>query len=188
MNLALLFGMAFAGSLHCAGMCGPLALLSGRRFALYVLGKTSTYVFLGAVAGALGHTVSAALGARVLFLGAGAMLLAAALDALGVLRWTAPSRVFALVARNGGALLLGAANGLVPCPLTLAFVAVAAGTASPISGAGVMVVLGLVSAAPLAACAFAGWRLRRFPAVSGAVMVAVAAVMLWRGFAAAGCH
>ncbi|MEY3966136.1 MAG: hypothetical protein RL263_1305 [Bacteroidota bacterium] len=46
-----------AGSMHCVGMCGPLALLlPGGAFsvtAVYHLGRTATYVILGVLAGAL---------------------------------------------------------------------------------------------------------------------------------------
>lgn len=46
-----------AGSLHCVGMCGPLAiLLPGGNFsvtAIYHLGRTTTYVILGVLVGAL---------------------------------------------------------------------------------------------------------------------------------------
>lgn len=46
-----------AGSLHCVGMCGPLALLlPGGTFsvtAFYHLGRTLTYVILGVLVGAL---------------------------------------------------------------------------------------------------------------------------------------
>ena len=47
-QLWMLGGMGLAGSLHCAGMCGPLAALAagGRRawleFPLYLAGKAST--------------------------------------------------------------------------------------------------------------------------------------------------
>jgi sulfite exporter TauE/SafE len=79
-HLWMLAGMGLAGSLHCAGMCGPLAALaaSGRRawleFPLYLIGKASAYIFLGTLVGALGeHLLRAAplgLGARALALGA----------------------------------------------------------------------------------------------------------------------
>jgi sulfite exporter TauE/SafE len=188
MSVLVALGIAVSGTVHCAGMCGPLAMLAGRRFGLYLLGKTSTYLFLGALAGALGETVSALAGPRPLYLGGAALLVVAALDSFGYFRWPLPSRLLAVVAHNGGALLLGAANGLVPCPLTMAFITMAASTASPVSGAALMLILSFTSAVPLAACAFAGRRLKRFPAATGLVMIGVAVLMLWRGLAAGSCH
>jgi len=59
------FLMGFVGSLHCAGMCGPLTLLlpqdtkrrsqfiNGRI--LYNLGRILTYTFLGLTIGYLGQ-------------------------------------------------------------------------------------------------------------------------------------
>jgi sulfite exporter TauE/SafE len=211
--LTLLFTMGLAGGLHCAGMCGPLALLAavghGRllSMALYLTGKTSSYVLLGALAGALGETLLRAaplgLGSRLLALGAGLLLLVVALESLGILRkfplglaWlTAASGVLTRLAREGGAtgkLLLGSANGLFPCPMTYGFLALAAASGSPIWGAATMLVLGLTSALPLALCALIGYRLtglRKFPLLSGSVMLVVGALVLYRGLAVTPpCH
>ncbi|ANH81325.1 hypothetical protein A8C56_10315 [Niabella ginsenosidivorans] len=58
-------GLGMAGSLHCVGMCGPLALSlplshTGRigrvvSILLYNLGRTATYFLLGTLLGLLGH-------------------------------------------------------------------------------------------------------------------------------------
>jgi sulfite exporter TauE/SafE len=81
---ALLLGLL--GSLHCLGMCGPLALAlpvrpgTGRgglvagRLA-YNLGRAVTYSLLGAVVGLLGHGLRLAGLQRALSLGAGAVIL-----------------------------------------------------------------------------------------------------------------
>lgn len=63
----LVFGLIT--SFHCAGMCGPIAValplhgnsLSQKLFGgvLYNLGRTTTYVFLGAIFGLLGQGISA---------------------------------------------------------------------------------------------------------------------------------
>jgi len=206
-TLAMLFGMGLAGGLHCAGMCGPLALLAtaGRRrlvsIGLYLTGKTSSYALLGALAGALGETVLRAaplgLGSRLLAWSAGLLLLLVALESLGVLRklplglgWlTAASGFLTSLAKEGGAtgkLLLGSANGLLPCPMTYGFLALAAASGSPVEGAATMLVLGITSALPLAACVLVGHRLtglKKFPAVTGLVILAVGLLVVYRGFA-----
>lgn len=51
---------SFVGSLHCAGMCGPIALGTSPRpatQAAYHLGRGLLYVTFGALGGALGRTV-----------------------------------------------------------------------------------------------------------------------------------
>ena len=61
------FILGLVGSLHCAGMCGPLALAlpgaatSSTRFALgrvaYNLGRITTYCVLGMIFGLFGKTL-----------------------------------------------------------------------------------------------------------------------------------
>lgn len=158
---------SLAGSLHCAGMCGPLVLFYAgsdgdpaavrRGHLAYNLGRLAAYLALGAVAGALGAAVELT-GALAGFAGATA-LVGGALVALwgvhGLLvawgarlpRMTAPARWRALPARfasrlrglpvAGRAGALGLLSGLLPCGWLWAFVAVAATTGSPAAGAGV---------------------------------------------------
>lgn len=62
--------LGFAGSLHCVGMCGPIALsmpvyrLNGASFGwgilVYFLGKTFSYMTLGAMFGLLGRQLALA--------------------------------------------------------------------------------------------------------------------------------
>lgn len=99
-----LLALALAGSLHCAGMCGPFVLTLGwrpagsarpmARMVLYVLGKCAAYVLLTLIvalgAGAmskelLGGSEHALHAARsVLAWSAGAVMIVAGLAALGV--------------------------------------------------------------------------------------------------------
>jgi uncharacterized protein len=207
LNLPLLFLMGISGSLHCAGMCGPLAALAGARgLPLYLVGKTSSYLLLGALAGALGESaLHFSAGARVLAIGAGALLLLTGLHSLGVLRDSmvgvgvlarAAGAIASLAGQgSAGNLVLGTANGFLPCPMTYAFVAMAAATASPLQGAATMLVLGITTAVPLTISALAARRILRrvpLPLVSGALMLLAAAVTIYRGFAGAhgapACH
>ena len=205
MNLLLLFLMGISGSLHCAGMCGPLAaLVGGRGLPLYLAGKTSSYLLLGALAGALGESVLhfGAGAERVLAIGAGALLLLVGLHSLGVIRdsmvgvgvLSRAAGAIASLAGQGaaGKLVLGTANGFLPCPMTYAFVAMAAATASPLEGAATMLILGITTAVPLTVSALAARRILRgipLPLLSGALMLLAAAVTIYRGFAGAPtCH
>ena len=86
MDLLTAFILGLVGSLHCAGMCGPLALalphpggsatrFFASRFA-YNLGRVITYIFIGICFGSLGRSLvlaglqcwtSISLGALLLF-------------------------------------------------------------------------------------------------------------------------
>jgi len=164
-----------AATPHCAGMCGafPVHLsASGRgrplaRHLLYLAGKALTYAFIGAIAGMLGHWVtrtSAAVRYQNLFtyvLG-GAMMLFG-LTMLGAFsRIRLPIRgvqetglfrdVYATFFQSPGraaALLLGAATGFLPCPITLSWAAVAAATHSVARGMLAMVGLSVGTSAVL---------------------------------------
>lgn len=78
---ALVLGLA--GSLHCAGMCGPLALAlpaSGNRGTfitgrlLYNGGRVLTYALLGALFGAVGGALHLAGLQQALALGVGGLM------------------------------------------------------------------------------------------------------------------
>lgn len=210
MELLALLAMGMAGSLHCAAMCGGLALLvsGGKRpgagLAFYLAGKTWTYVMLGAAAGALGRGILDAApvemaGRSLAILGA-AGLIVAVLQSVG---WAPEIRlgrhagaVLAALSRERsgpGRLLLGAANGLLPCPMVLAFAALAAASGSPLRGSLVMAILGLTSAVPLAVTALAGRRIAAWagqPARAAGIllMLGMAALLTYRGLAPGLCH
>ncbi len=202
-SLPVLLAMGFAGTPHCAAMCGGIAALAtgsrvGRLLA-YLAGKTGIYLFLGTLVGAAGETLLKAApfhaGSRVLAVCAGAVLFLAGLGSLRIVRlgesgfaWPSLVRPLARLAGEGapGALIIGAANALLPCPITLSFLALAAGTGSPVWGAATLLVLALTSAALLAACGLLGYRLgrwRAFPArtLAGALMLVMAAMTVYRG-------
>ena len=149
-----MFMLGLLGSGHCIGMCGPLIFaFPGRsgRFAphlFYHLGRTATYVVLGAVMGALGAGVTgtaAALGAdppagilrlrAAVGLGAAVFLFVFGLARLGIFaepRWlavAAPDRIPGFGRMVRAALRrarpvpmtgLGLVMGLLPCGLSFA--------------------------------------------------------------------
>ncbi|MFP4227573.1 MAG: sulfite exporter TauE/SafE family protein [Salinivenus sp.] len=178
----------FLGSLHCVGMCGPLALsLPGRdasrlRFLLerllYNLGRAMTYTALGGMVGAAGRLVSLAGAQQVLSVGVGVLFLLVA-----AVPWVsrrvqrveqAPSaflqRIMAPIGtlyRRGGTgslFVVGLLNGLLPCGFVYAGLATAltAGTAA-------------------ASMLFmAGFGLGTFPALLGVSLVGRVAGAAWR--------
>jgi sulfite exporter TauE/SafE len=142
---ALLLGLM--GSLHCAGMCGPLVLLtpvkgSSRTAivlsrALYHTGRIAMYAGLGLIFGLIGESILVAGSQRWLSLGVGVLMLVVLFAPLpfGKKAWRIPM----LIKSRFGKLLreptwtsifaLGVTNGLLPCGLVYmaATAAIAAG-------------------------------------------------------------
>jgi uncharacterized protein len=158
---ALLLGLV--GSLHCAGMCGPLALAlphaggSPLAFGLgriaYNLGRITAYGFLGLAFGLLGQTVALAGCQRWASLAAGAAILLTLVPgsrhSLGrpVFQWVAflKSGLSSLLQhRTLSALyLLGILNGFLPCGLAYVACAGAVALGSALSGVSYMLAFGL---------------------------------------------
>lgn len=162
-------GASVLGSVHCAAMCGPFATLvsdssaaTGARTRLqlaYQGGRLLSYTALGAVAGGAGKALDlagaaaglgelAAVGAGVLLLvwGMSAMLETQGIRWLNLHRALPPFLVRFLASlrqrpSTGRAVALGLATALLPCGWLYAFALAAAGTASPLQGALVMLAL-----------------------------------------------
>ena len=202
------FLLGLAGSLHCAGMCGPLALAlphPGRGMAgfvggrlLYQLGRVLTYAGLGAAAGALGHSLSMAGVQRWVSLAAGALVLSGlaaaawATPAAWLGRWTLRVKGWlgwGLRRRTLGSLcVLGMVNGLLPCGLVYAAAALAATAGGPVAGIGTMVAFGLGTVPVMLGLGLGGralpvaWRLR-LSALTPATLGVVGLLLVLRGLA-----
>lgn len=142
-ELPLLFSMGLLGGLHCIGMCGGLvgALALGRPgiwwsgLAVYQLGRVTSYMLLGLVAGLAGLSLLHVWGASMqslLALLAGIVMLLFGLNLAGLMpdvlaRATNKvatvlglSRLAYELSRHGrlhGWFTLGMANGFLPCGL-----------------------------------------------------------------------
>lgn len=165
--ITLLLGVFVAslvGSVHCIAMCGPLAGMHGgartlRLALIHALGRLTTYVALGVLAGLVGRAVDlagrlasvqrvAAIVAAVVIFGWGVLSIAVALG------WRHEAHLQGVLFRRGlvqlrrrppaaRAWLVGVLTGLLPCGWLWAFVVSAAGTATPLAGAAVMTVFWL---------------------------------------------
>jgi hypothetical protein len=204
---ALVLGLA--GSLHCAGMCGPLALAlpaggGGRaRFVAgrlaYNGGRLATYAALGAALGLAGRSLALAGVQRGVSVAAGLLLIAgvwllphaagAAGPAWRVVGWL--KRALAGLLRRPGlpALgLLGLLNGLLPCGLVYAAGAASLAAGGAGAGALYMVVFGLGTVPMMLGLGLGGrafpvaWRLRLTAAVPAVVGV-VGGLLVLRGLA-----
>lgn len=183
----IIFTMGLFGALHCVGMCGGLIGACAMRcgggagFTLrYNAGRVLTYTALGAAlglaGGAFAHTGWFAGLRDWVPVIAGAFMILIGLDLLGVLPGRngrgpvfLPAHVLDRIfgKKTPPALLLGMANGLVPCGLVYAAGVKAASTGDPASGALVMAALGAGTFVPmLAVGTLAALASRRGPAGS----------------------
>ena len=170
------FLIGLVGSLHCAGMCGPLALALptiGDARSAYVLGRVAynagriiTYCVLGIVFGLAGYTllvaglqrwVSIALGLALLLglLASRRLALAQPVtSAVNLLK----SGMSALLRRRSlaGLALLGLLNGLLPCGLVYVACAGAAATGGVLAGATYMTAFGIGTVPMMLAISLSG--------------------------------
>ena len=213
----ILAGLAFGalGSVHCVGMCGPLALslpgadrLPGRFLVerlLYNGGRVITYAVLGGLVGLVGRVVSLAGFQQVLSVGIGtAMVLVA------IVPWVsrqvrrleqAPSaflrRVTAPIGtlyRSGGPaamLLIGLLNGLLPCGFVYAALATAVTAGDPLASMTFMAAFGvgtgpaMLGVSLLGRLASTAWR-TRLQRWMPAGLAAVGLLLIVRGLALGG--
>lgn len=161
------FAIGLFGSLHCIGMCGPIAIalplpntsnisfIGGRL--LYNIGRVLTYSFLGAVFGLLGSRfviagfqqgISIVLGLIILIV----VLLPSRYKVKVtqhpfILKLTSPIKEsIGLLFKKGtfsSMFLIGVLNGLLPCGLVYVALAGAIASGDALSGSAVMILFGL---------------------------------------------
>lgn len=186
------FVAGLATSLHCVGMCGPVACslmsLKGQEedpqttAALYHVGRLLSYAGLGAVAGALGKWPLTGLThspAMILPWLLAAVLLAMACGFTVKLprpvflkKWSLRTRMkLCRIPARRGALALGLATPLLPCGPLYLMIAIALASGSAVRGTEFMLAfaLGTVPLLWLAQHQFHVWRHRLTPPVMSRV-------------------
>ncbi len=167
MELWTAFIVGLFGSLHCAGMCGPIALAlpttAGSKLRLilgrllYNIGRIVSYMTLGAIFGLLGQTISLAGLQQALSIGLGLILLVGVFMPLGLSRQLSAVPFFAMMTvkvrsilqtlfrvRSYESLLaIGFLNGLLPCGFVYVGLAGATSTGSILKGMAYMMLFGL---------------------------------------------
>jgi len=164
--LATAFVLGAAGSAHCIGMCGPIALAvpspgngwRARLMSTLILngGRVSTYALLGALFGAFGTGLRLAGLQQSVSIIAGAVLLLSVIVPGLLERWSPTGRLSLWIGRLRGALarnlkrtapeavfFTGALNGLLPCGLVYAAAIGAAAMGTMQHGALFMMLFGL---------------------------------------------
>lgn len=157
--------LGLMGSMHCIGMCGPIALslpLRGHNLGqklggglLYNIGRTTTYGVMGLFFGLIGQSFSMLGFQQGISITMGSTMIATVVLPLlfknqfkvNIDSLTAPVRraIQRLFQDRSfkGLFLIGLANGLLPCGLVYLAIAGAIGTGSAPLGALFMIVFGL---------------------------------------------
>lgn len=178
------FTLGAAGSLHCVGMCGPLSLAlpvshlskSQKFFSLllYQFGRVITYSLIGLIFGLAGRRIyisgyqqwfSIGLGIVVLLLAALYFFRRYTIH-LGFLNrfYTAVQKLIGKILKTAGSpfsfLLMGLANGLLPCGLVYVAVAATLSFTEVFHSIGFMAMFGLGTLPAMMLVAYAGQRLK----------------------------
>ena len=202
--------LGLAGSVHCAGMCGPLviALIRGssravlvRRVSIYHAARICTYALLGIPAGYAARVTSFGLFGRTVAFTGGILLVAVAAGALFSRHARPVSQSWSIVVVRAGAIAakltrqhphlgpmaLGVVNGLLPCGLVYAAVATAATTGTV--NAAVMFMIGfgagtvpLFFAISVSAAAVPSGIRQRVRFLAPALMAAAGLLLIVRAF------
>lgn len=202
----LALSMGLISSIHCIGMCGPIALAipvrtesKWRRLAgslIYNTGRTFTYGCLGMIVGTIGTSLSWLGFLRYGSVIIGGLMLGSVLWPAAVTRhmhfpafWT--QIVAGLKQRMGkalkqgnpsGTLVLGMLNGLIPCGLVYMALVSSVATGSVVGGGIFMLLFGLGTIPAMAGIGLAGQLLTpalrtRFRKLTP-VLIAVAGIWL----------
>ncbi len=157
------FLLGLLGSLHCVGMCGPLAMalpdpaVSNTRFVfgrlLYNLGRAVTYAMMGLIFGLIGYGLHLTGIQQIVSIAIGVLILINAIPAFARINshWQKPvvSKLKAILApmfqktAASGLFIIGLLNGLLPCGFVYMGIAGAILTGSAIKGASFMFLFGL---------------------------------------------
>jgi uncharacterized protein len=161
------FMLGLAGSVHCAGMCGPLLLAvpmdaaTRRRvlldWGIYHSGRIAMYACLGGLLGITGQGLALLGGQQMLSLVSGVLMLGMALWWWRIEQWMSSvgwfraltdrikNRMGRLLRQHSGSSLfgLGVLNGLLPCGMVYTALAGAISTTHAWGGAVFMALFGL---------------------------------------------
>lgn len=206
MELWTAFVLGLMGSLHCAGMCGPIALAlpssASNRTAFLVgrglnqLGRIAVYVLLGVISGLVGKTLVLAGVQQGLSIGLGILMLIAVFTtqlapwSSRMTRWVGwVKSSLARYLKQGTPVSLaamGAMNGLLPCGLVYVACGGAASTGSVGEGMAYMALFGLGTVPMMLSISLAGRSIPmgvrlRLQSVVPACLVLMGTLLILRG-------
>lgn len=208
MELWIAFTLGLAGSAHCAGMCGPLALalptggragvsLLANRLA-YNAGRVTTYGLLGVLFGLIGRSLALAGVQRWVSIALGVAILAGLFVAKARALTTKLALPVAWLKSALGRLIrrqtlasqyvFGVLNGLLPCGLVYIACVGAAATGGLLAGVQYMLFFGLGTVPMMLALSLAGQMLSpgfrlRLQRLIPVCLAVVAVLLILRGLA-----
>jgi uncharacterized protein len=225
-DLSLAFVLGLVSSLHCLQMCGPIVLSyslpmahqgAGRRqmlwaHAAYNGGRLTTYMLLGALAGALGGAAGL-VGEMAGFANAGRILAGVAMAGAGVVmlgfartgglvQIERPGLLRSFSRMIGGLITtptarskfrLGLLLGFLPCGLIYGALLKAVDTGALVPGALTMLAFGLGTAIALIGMGLVsgllGGRIGRWSnRLAAASLILIGVFLVYRGFTTPSCH
>lgn len=201
------FSIGLLGSLHCLGMCGPIALSlpvhqmpSTQKYLnvlLYNIGRAFTYAGMGALMGAFGTSLQLFGWQQKLSILAGVLMLVMGGIYLWRPQWLSTHRWSSFVSRSLGRQLqkdksyltffgIGILNGLLPCGMVYMALVTAFATGSILGGSMVMFFFGLGTLPLMASLMIsAQWVQPRFKNLFKKIMptwvIVMAVLMILRG-------
>ncbi|MDL5048875.1 sulfite exporter TauE/SafE family protein [Oscillatoria amoena NRMC-F 0135] len=204
------FILGLTGSLHCVGMCGPLALQVGatqknhvlRNRLLYNGGRIVTYTVLGLLVGMLGNLIEMSGWQGWFSIGVGALVLVVLFFGQ-IERWLLPrTTAFISTIKRGilhhlnrkntwSSVLLGVLNGFLPCGLVYAAIVLSLIQNTWMESALVMFVFGLGTVPALLVTVYTAHSLlRKIPVplqkIQHVFVAGMALIMIWRGISLEG--
>ena len=200
------FVLGLFGSLHCAGMCGPLALALPRNVrtasgyfvgrVAYNLGRISTYATLGLLFGLSGKIISLAGFQQTVSITLGVLLIVGLFASRKLALWKpvtllvnqVKSKMSGLLLRRSflSQLVLGLLNGLLPCGLVYVAAAGAVATSGLWRGAIYMAAFGAGTLPMMLAISLSGnlvpfrWRLKMIKAIPVSIFL-LGSLLILRG-------
>lgn len=204
------FTMGLLGSLHCLGMCGPIAMalpvrtrhvgLKFMKYMLYNTGRIITYSVIGILAGTVGSFFAFAGLQQFLSIVAGLLIILSVIIVYPPIQqaWltsiTSPFRnsikqgitYFFQHANGYNLVILGMLNGLLPCGMIYAALIGAVASGDAMNGALFMASFGLGTLPLMLTASFAGhiisskWRYR-LNQLTPVFALAVGALLILRG-------
>jgi sulfite exporter TauE/SafE len=204
---ALILG--FTGSLHCLGMCSPLAMtVTGQssrglvKRIVYNLGRILTYSIAGSIVAAIGFALIFFKIQNILTIGLGIILLIAGLSGVtqlkipfvtsAIARFSSRLRMYfsVFIQRKsyGAVFLLGSLNGLLPCGLSFIALSFCLSFDNPVDGFYFMMLFGAGTLPVLlGATSIFHWLVNRlhvsFAKISTAMLIVSGVLLIGRVFA-----
>ena len=179
------FLIGLAGSVHCIGMCGPLAAaVNGGRNMAYNTGRIFTYGLLGAVVSLVGMGLSLAGVQQVVSIVVGIAIL---LISVTRFKMFTPSFIlkFMMNVRSNFKLrpiFSGMLNGILPCGMTLVALGYCVTLDGPLEGFLSMLAFGLGTLPAMLGFGLISKKLiRRVPNVQTILMIVSGIILIGRG-------